>query len=242
MKPLALEVLFIFKSENFLAPVGLCIISAVARQKGCQTYLCEMNSDDPFDSISRIRPDIIAYSSSTGEAKHYLGLNRLIKKEHPHIFTIMGGPHPTFYPQMIKDSSLDAVCIGEGETAFSRLLDAFLLGRPIDGVPNIYTDPNQSVIVDNLIEDLDSLPFPDYSLLYDNTPMGRLPLKNFIASRGCPYSCTYCFNHKWNAIYKGKGNIVRRHSVDYVLDNIIKVRKRWPLSCVKFFPGNTDKA
>lgn len=231
-----MKILFIFKSENFLAPIGLCNVSGVGLKEGHKTFLCEMNSQDPLESIAKLRPDVVAYSSSTGEAKHYLRLNNLIKERYPSIFTIMGGPHPTFFSEVIYEGSLDAVCIGEGEGAFGDLLCAIANQKPLDDIPNILTRDNKNKFtIRNLVEDLDMLPFPDYALLYDNTSMGRYPLKSFIASRGCPYSCTYCFNPVWRKIYEGRGKIVRRHSVDYVIDDIRCVKANWPLSCVKFY-------
>lgn len=231
-----MRILFIFKSENFLAPIGLCSISAIARQEGYQTYLCEMNYQHPLEAVSQLRPEVVAYSSSTGEAKHYLRINQMIKKEFPSAFTVMGGPHPTFYPEVIREGDLDAICIGEGEGAFSDLLRT-VSSRSVRGdIPNIITrnGPNNTGIR-NLIDDIDTLPFPDYALLYDNTPMGRYPLKSIITSRGCPYDCSYCFNHAWRRLYAGKGKILRRHSVDYVIDEIQYVKSRWPLSCIKFY-------
>lgn len=182
-----MKILFIFKSENFLVPIGLCAISAIARQQGHETYLCEMNSGNPLEAVSRIKPDIVAYSSSTGEAKHYLRLNQRIKREFPSIFTIMGGPHPTFYPEVIQQGGLDAICLGEGERAFEDLLNKISSRRPLKDTPNIVT-PNSSnnSTVRNLIEDIDTLPFPDYALLYDNTPMGRYPLKSIITRAAAP--------------------------------------------------------
>ena len=231
-----MKILFVFKGENFLAPIGLCAISAIALREGHEAFLCEIKSNDPISFISKLKPDIVAYSSSTGEAKHYLGLNRLIKKRFPEIFTIMGGSHPTFYPEVIYEDSLDAICIGEGEDAFRDLLEAISNKKSLDGIPNIVTKDNRDrFTVRNLIEDLDLLPFPDYALLYDNTPMGNYPLKSIITSRGCPYDCTYCFNSAWRKIYAGNGKVVRRYSVDYVIDEIRYIKARWPLSCVKFY-------
>ena len=231
-----MKVLFIFKSENFLAPIGLCSISAVSLREGHETYLCQMNTQEPLECIAKVKPDIVAYSASTGEAKHYLRLNRLIKTKFPHIFTIMGGPHPTFYPDVILENDLDAICVGEGEEAFIDLLDAIRDKKSLEGIPNIVTKNNRNKwTVRHLIPDLDSLPFPDYALLYDNTPMGKYPLKSFIVSRGCPYDCTYCFNSAWRKIYKDKGKLLRRHSVDYVIDNIKYVKTKWVLSNIKFY-------
>lgn len=230
-----MKILFIFKMENFLAPLGPMVISAMAKQQGHTTYLCEMNSSDPLERIRQINPEVVAYSSSTGESKHYLSLNNRIKESFPHIFTIMGGPHVTFYPQVVKESSLDAICLGEGEYAFSDYLDSISSRRTTESIPNIMTKFSDSYELRDLIQDLDSLPFPDYGLMYDNTPMGNSPLKSFIVSRGCPYQCTYCFNPTWRKIYEGKGKTIRRHSVDYVIDSIRKVREKWPLSTVKFY-------
>jgi len=230
-----MKVLFIFKNENFIAPIGPMVISAVTRQEGHETYLCETNSENPLERIAKLKPDVIAYSSSTGESKHYIRLNRKIKEKFPDVFTIMGGPHSTFYSDMIHETTLDAICIGEGEGAFTDLLRSLSSGNPVNGIPNIATKTDTSFTLRNLVEDLDSLPFPDYGLFYDNTPMGNTPLKSFIASRGCPYACTYCFNTAWRKIYSGRGKVVRRHSVDYIIEDIQKVRERWPLSNVKFY-------
>jgi hypothetical protein len=65
--------------------------------------------------------------------------------------------------------------------------------------------------------------------------MGNSLVKSFITSRGCPYPCTYCFNHAWKRLYQGYGKMLRRHSVDYVLEDIQRVRAKWPLSTVKFY-------
>jgi len=231
-----MRILFIFKSENFLVPIGLCTISAVAKQEGHETYLSEMNSEDPLVRIAELEPDVIAYSSSTGEAKHYINTNQAVKRKFPNVFTIMGGPHPTFYPEMICQTELDAICMGEGEKAFADLLSTLSSRGPVEGLSNIITqNGGMTCIVNDLVEDLDSLPFPDYNLLYDNTGMGQYPLKNFMASRGCPYSCTYCFNGPWRKIYRERGKVVRRHSVDWIIEDIERVGKRWPLSTVKFY-------
>lgn len=230
-----MKILFVLKNENFMAPLGLCFISGVAKKNGHQVYLSEMNSEDTLRRVRELRPDIVAYSSSSGEAKHYLKLNEAVKEAFPHIFTIMGGPHPTFFPEMIRNSTLDAVCIGEGEDAFVELLEKLSSGRASDPVKNIYTRASKDIQLRDLEEDLDSIGHPDYGIVYDTTPLGRYPLKSFMTSRGCPYHCTYCFNHAWNALYLNKGKIVRRHSVEFVLDDIQGVQSRWPLSSIKFY-------
>jgi radical SAM superfamily enzyme YgiQ (UPF0313 family) len=40
------------------------------------------------------------------------------------------------------------------------------------------------------------------------------------ASRGCPYDCTFCFNHQFAEIYRGKGRLVRHRSPASVIAEI----------------------
>lgn len=230
-----MKTLFITKSHDFMVPRGASIISAIARGKGHETHLCDMNSENPLERIASLKPEIVAYSSLSGEAKHYIKLNEAIKDRFQNLFTIMGGHHPTFYPEMIHGSALDAICVGEGEGAFADVLDRLSAGQPVEGIANILSR-NGVFAIRDAVADLDSLPFPDYGLFYDNIPaMGKAPLKSIMVSRGCPYNCSYCFNAKWCEIYRGRGKIVRRHSVDYVMEDIERVRDKWPLSCVKFY-------
>ena len=229
-----MKILFVFKNENFLVPIGACAISAMARREGHEVFLSEMHSENPLERVAKLRPDMVVYSSLSGEAKHYIKLNLQIKECFPEVFTIMGGPHPTFYPNMLHETTLDAVCVGEGEDAFVDLTRALAAGKAVEGIPNIFARKDQAFTIRDLVDDLDSLPFPDFGLFYDNTEMGRYPLKGFITSRGCPYDCTYCFNRAWRKMYEGRGKLRRRHSVAYVIEMIRKVKERWPLSNVKF--------
>jgi radical SAM superfamily enzyme YgiQ (UPF0313 family) len=89
--------------------------------------------------------------------------------------------------------------------------------------------------VRSYVEDLDSLPFPDRALVYERDPVaGRSKIKHFLTGRGCPYDCTYCFNHALSEIYQGKGRRFRQRSVGHVIEEIRWVRDRYPLQFVVF--------
>ena len=71
----------------------------------------------------------------------------------------------------------------------------------------------------NLIQDLDSLGFPDFSDfdLKRYFPMNHYHLP-IMGSRGCPYDCTFCSNHVLKK--KLKGDYVRFRSVDNIIQEI----------------------
>ncbi|MBA7602031.1 Bacteriochlorophyllide d C-12(1)-methyltransferase [subsurface metagenome] len=148
------------------------------------------------------------------------------------IFSIMGGPHPTFYPDTIGESGVDAYCIGEGEAVFSEVLQSLESGSSIDNIQGIKT-VKKSNPLHNLV-DLSTLPMPDRDLVLGNTFLGEFPRKTFFSSRGCPFSCTYCLNPTFRKMFKGKGTWCRRFSVERILDEIKDIQSKYRLEFVKF--------
>lgn len=229
-----MDILFVVKDVDYHSPIGMMQVSATAKQKGHKTHLGILSREDIFEKIKKINPQVVAYSGSTGEHKYYKETNKKIKKERPEIKTIMGGPHATFFPEFREEAELDAICIGEGEYAFAEFLERVENGKDFSDLENIVSREIKQIKLRHLIQDLDSLPFPDRALFFDNTENGDAPIKHFIATRGCPYDCTYCFNKSFKKMYKGE-NYIRRHSVDYIIDEILDVKSKYPLQFIKFY-------
>lgn len=230
-----MKILFIVKTIDFIDPQGIMQLSAIAKENNCETFLGIMDKENILEEkISDINPKIICYSASTGEHKYYLKINKLIKEKFPNILTIMGGPHPTFYPECIEKSELDAICVGEGDETLVDVIKAIEKGNSIKDIENIYTKEKKNNLR-QLYADLDKLPFPDRDLFYKTTEMGNFPIKSFMASRGCPYSCTYCFNYAFRELYKGKGKPIRRKSVNRIIEEIIVVKNRYKIQFIKFY-------
>jgi radical SAM superfamily enzyme YgiQ (UPF0313 family) len=83
--------------------------------------------------------------------------------------------------------------------------------------------------------DLDAIPLPDRSAVYEQDPVLRgMTSKQFMAGRGCPYNCTYCYNNIFNKEFKGCGPIVRFKSVDYLIAEVLHTKKHYPLELVVF--------
>jgi len=230
-----MRILFIVKAIDYIDSVGMMLISALAKKEGHTTGLGILNRENIIDKIQGFKPDVVAYSASTGEHKYYVECNVAIKSRFPDIFTVMGGPHVTYYPHTIEESTLDVVCIGEGDEAFPELLLQIGNGGDISTIKNITTPQGGNNGIRPLYQDLDSLPFPDRELFYETTEMGRWPLKSFMASRGCPYNCSYCFNHIFRKLYQGAGELIRKHSVDYIIEEVSRVKNKYPLEFVKFY-------
>jgi len=99
---------------------------------------------------------------------------------------------------------------------------------------NIFLRDGQFPALAQLV-DLDKQPFPDRELIYNEDRILRLStFKAFMSGRGCPYKCTYCFNHAYNEMFKECGHVVRKKSVDYMLEELSIVKRNYPLQLVSF--------
>jgi radical SAM superfamily enzyme YgiQ (UPF0313 family) len=229
------KAMFVIKGREYFPQMGLMQISATAKQAGHETLAGILSKEDVLDKIRREKPDVVAYTGSTGEHKSYFEFNQQVKRLFPEVKTMMGGPHATFFPaKTLEEGQLDAVCISEGDFAFPEFLDRIDRNESFSDLENIMTDPNVMPKLRPLIQDLDSLPFPDRALFYEIGESGDNPIKHFFVSRGCPYRCSYCFNGTLQKMHPGE-KYVRKRSVDNVLKEILEAREKWPMQYIKFY-------
>ncbi|MGD2039893.1 MAG: radical SAM protein [Anaerolineae bacterium] len=238
------RVLFVAQQIDY-EPQGIMHLSSALKAAGHEVELAVGAHQDPVAVAGEFQPDVAAYSVITGSQRYYLDVNLRLKARVPGVFSVFGGPHPTFFPEMVEADGVDGICRGEGEGAMVELVDALADGGPTavleldnwsfhrnGGGRDALTITNP---VRPYIEDLDSLPFPDRALVYERDPIAaKGKIKHFLTGRGCPYNCTYCFNHALSEIYRGKGRRFRQRSVGNVIEEIRWVRDHYPLEFVVF--------
>ena len=223
---------------NSAEPLGIMYLSAVAKNNGFQTRLVYPDYSKLIRVISEWKPGIIAYSITSDYSVFYRDLNSRLKQKFNFI-SIFGGPHVTFFPEFIEESgSIDAICIGEGEYAFGTFLKNIKEDRDFSCSANLWVRKENKIIKNRLaglIDPLEQIDFPDRALLYNSYEyLRRNPIKVFMTTRGCPFECTYCFNHSYHELYKGLGKVIRRLKVDYVIKEIQFVKQNYPLQTVLF--------
>ncbi|MFN2244134.1 MAG: B12-binding domain-containing radical SAM protein [Anaerolineae bacterium] len=238
------RVLFVAQQTDY-EPQGIMYLSSALKAAGHEVDLAVATHQDPVAAARQFQPDVAAYSVITGSQRYYLDVNQRIKREVGGVFSVFGGPHPTFFPEMVAEEGVDGICRGEGEDAMVDLVNALASGGPesVLGIANWSFhrngDEGDGGIITNpvrpYVEELDRLPFPDRALIYERDPISaRSKIKHFLTGRGCPYNCTYCFNHALSEIYRGKGRRFRQRSVDHVIEEVRWVRDHYPLEFVVF--------
>ncbi len=180
--------------------LGTMSLTAAAKKAGYKAEVVIGKDREILKAVRDLKPRITAFSCVTGIHNWALNLCERIKNEiDPGIKTLMGGSHPTFFPEVLdRSESLDFICVGEGEGAVIDLPTHLDDPESLEKIPNIH-GRSRGVIFRNavrpLISDLDILPFMERSAFYRYPILRDNPVKRFITGRGCPHSCTFCFNH-----------------------------------------------
>ncbi|MFQ5863057.1 MAG: B12-binding domain-containing radical SAM protein [Candidatus Brocadiales bacterium] len=234
-----MKVLFIY--PNVHAQVGfnygLAFISAVLKEHGHTTRLLNLNeklnklpSDEEIRAyVEDYSPELIGMSVVTPQYPNALRTARLIKEGFPDIPILMGGVHPTLVPEeVLREDCFDYACVGEGEEAVLELITRMEKGEDTTTIANVWARTDGRIKQNNVrpFIDLSKLPRKDYELfdlqhmIYKEDGWVRL-----MGSRGCPFRCSYCFNHKIVDRYRQELSTtdlgyIRRHNLEAVLDEI----------------------
>jgi anaerobic magnesium-protoporphyrin IX monomethyl ester cyclase len=223
-----MRILFIDIYKSFYDKHWVYALTSALRQKGINDlYFLPINlkSASSIKKIIAIKPDLILYNVISSEISQVLEFDARVKSALS-CRSIVGGPGPTFSNIDIQKTSLDAICIGEGETALKDYIESGMKsGR------NLVTRDKENWEKAPEIN-MAHMPMPDRSVVYEaDNLIARIPSKAFMSGRGCPYRCTYCFNHAYHKMF---GNHVRKRPVGLLLDEIEFVRARYPLKIVAF--------
>lgn len=178
-----------------------------------------------MDEFKKVDTKIAGISCYTPEYFETIRLARDIRRLNSACKIIVGGIHPTFYPEDFFDSDeqlVDICVVGEGEVTAYELVEN-LLGRGkkalnhIEGI--VYRQENSDRHVATAprppVTKLDEISYPDYSLIdmryYSNAnpyAIRGVFLRSMYlsATRGCPSQCTFCVAKKLRQFF-GTGRV-----------------------------------
>jgi anaerobic magnesium-protoporphyrin IX monomethyl ester cyclase len=183
------------------------------------------------------RPAWLAFSVTTGYHLKALEMAAAAREAFPGVRILFGGPHVTYFPEVILDGRVDVAVRGECDLRLPEILDRVSAGEDPATIPNlVYADGHEVAFgpLDPLVEELDSLPFPDRRHFYRYRLFRTSPYKAFIVSRGCPYDCAFCFNHKLRALYRGKGRFLRLRSPESIVEEARFVQRKYGMKLASF--------
>jgi len=167
-------------------------------------------------AIKNYNPDLIGITFMSTKKGSVENIINISKKLYPQTLVVLGGAHPSIlYKSSLEQTKADFVVIGEGEETFSELIDQVQNGRKkFEEIKGLAFKSKTGEIIRTsprpLIEDLDTLPFPDRETLYKKETYRSDDLSMIMTSRGCPYNCTFC-SSLWERRVRNRSipNIIR---------------------------------
>ncbi len=234
-----MKVLFLF-DDLILGqePLGVTTISALLKKHGHETEAINMDATpawpDLREEVQKRKPNVLAVSTCSGQHKWMLEKTQALK-EALGLPVIYGGPHPTFFPDVVEHPGVDVICRSEGEYPMLEFVTALEEGRDYSGIANLWVKKDGQVTRNGLrpnLADLDSLPFSDKELVRPFAHLWKDGVGYFITARGCPFDCTFCYNHAQREIENGPN--VRRRSPENVIRELRETKEKYGFRYVAF--------
>lgn len=185
-------------------PLGLAYLGAVLEREGHGVRIIDLDADrvSENDFIKLLGDDdygLVGITTTTPTFNNAVYLTKLVKKYSP-AKTVLGGIHVTNMPyESILINSVDFVAKGEGELTIAELARALEKQQDPGGINGLFYKKDGRIIQNKerqLIEDLDSLPFPARHLFkhrnYNYPDALVKPAMPIMTSRGCPGACSFC--------------------------------------------------
>ncbi len=157
--------------------------------------------------------EVLILTLLTNSAKRGYELARTFKQMHPTGKTIAGGIHVSLVPEEALPF-VDQVATGEGQNIILDLVEGKIPEKLVHGNP---------------VENLDTLPIPDYSLLVGYQKLRVIPM---MTSLGCPFGCTFC------CVTEMYGRKYRIQSAERTIAEIKQHFKLFGVRPVSFFDDN----
>ena len=218
---------------------ALVSLAAVARAAGADVRIVEASSlgltvEKTLDKVVASSPDVVGITATTVGIAAAGRLAGLIKSAEKAAIVVVGGCHATAMPEeTLKEfSGFDLVVAGEGERTLLEILEHVAGAKNVPrGIPGTVERDGSGLKINPrraLIENLDELPLPAWSLLpgfpraFRPSParVRRWPCASVVLSRGCPNQCTFCDRSVF-------GNRCRAHSAEYAVRLFLDLRRNY---------------
>jgi ribosomal peptide maturation radical SAM protein 1 len=201
------------------APVSLAMVRRIldAREQA-GAFL-----DECLERVLVEKPRVVGFTSSFHQHVPSLALAKRLKQARPECVIVMGGANcegPMGAETARQFPFVDAVVSGEGDIVFPDLVRRVREGRPLEGLPGVFTPKSAAAalatgarVTAPMVQDMDGLPIPDFSDYFEQFARSRYakdwqPGLFFESSRGCWWGermhCTFCGLNGTTMSYRSK--------------------------------------
>jgi len=257
-----MKILFVYPNkEGFgIKPIGISLLAAILKKEGHEVDLFDTtfydlgyidtnellkkqgffkhtNIDDYnvakkkidlkeelYKKLKLFNPEILAVSALSDEVEIAEKISEYVNEYEKEVIIIWGNKAVTMGYLPIN---YDYIIKGEGIESLKNLL-----------ISNNYIGTVTEV--DKYFQDLDSLPYLDWSIFDSRQFLKQYDGKvlrggDCMITWGCPNSCTYCINEGYRKLYgPNAGKYIRQYSVNRAISELEYLKNTYKLEFLKF--------
>jgi len=223
------------KFASKFPPLNLILLGTLVKKRGHSVKIScdDQTYDDIHTTLVDFKPSIVGITCATMLYPYLAKCIEFIKDFDKEIIVVLGGVHPSLFPEDVMEDNPDvfASFIGEADNTFPDFVDIVSENpddiNKIKTIPNIIFRTNSGELITTDSSpgkiEMDDLPFLDYGLIpdiftrfYPAFYRHFLPSPNILVTvtRGCPFKCVFCCR-------KITGSKIRYNSLDYRI-NLLK--------------------
>ncbi len=159
-------------------------------------------------------------------------------KKRTNVTTVCGGAYATMFPDYFLTRGVDFVIRSDGEIPMPKLARAIADGSDYRGIPSLCFNENGEIRINEIgdvLNDIDGYGLPtincksscfiENGTVTQGDPQLDTLSYEVIASRGCPFSCSYCCCSNLRKLLPKGIKGVRTRSVKSVIDELIEAKR-----------------
>ncbi len=220
--------------DTYTVPLNIGLIGAnVKKRLGASIEVRLFKYPDALiETVKSAPPHIIGFSCYMWNENLSIHIAKMIKKHHPHVLTVFGGPNidPSvngLQASLQRHTCIDYIIPFEGEQVFGEIAEFFLGLRSIKDLKE-KAIPGAACYSDKLYYPKIEIKNPrniDYPSAYLTGMLDEFLADPYLhpvfeTNRGCPFSCTYCV---WGC---ANNNFMRMWPYEQVMEEFDYVDKK----------------
>lgn len=239
-----------FEIDNKSIPIGVGYVGAYCKEIFGSAVNVRLfrTADSLLREVIKNPPRIVGFGSYDWNYNLTLKVGKKIKQTFPECITVMGGANVDIDPDENKyflenNPYIDLLIFGDGELSFADIVKFYLdldktkdarkkiLSIPIDGVRSLYKGKLIMGKVLNITEDLNKIPSPYLTGMFDELLKNNKLMPIIQKVRGCPNHCSFCVSGR-------QSSKLRSFSVERVIAEIDYLKKHAKNRIIRFSDDN----
>jgi hypothetical protein len=201
---IVLATLHVRRSAQAVSLAAGCLCAVLPAEQRARTCLVDLFPEQSLPEMTGLiqaeDPDLVAFPTYSWNRARVIALSHRLHQQNPKLHQVAGGPEATGdHRRLAQEAPWLILLRGEGETAFPQLVASLCRNASLENLPGITFVRNGQLSVGpeaSPAEDWSAFPSPWLTGTLQTGP-GQGVLWEI--SRGCAFSCDYCFDARGQA-------------------------------------------